>query len=381
MPRVSPALTLTAARIDKLLPLLLRECRDLKSSARELRWLREGLAEHAPRCGEDSHTRRGRKREKQLHTWVRRRSRGEPLQYILGNQPFGSLDIKCRPGVLIPRAETETYTEYVCAVLSKIRIPNRRTVRIADFCTGTGCIALELLSRLRPKLRVQETDLQIRGFDISKPALSLAKENLEHNIRNGKLQVENAEGSIGFEHLDVLALHGLSAPEVQARILKHYPSGQRLDVIVSNPPYISPEHFKPGGVTTSSVREHEPQLALVPPATLVDQRVCQADQFYVVLLEIAQKTDAKLLVMEVGDTAQALRVRSWCRRAVRQNGERLEQKAARIEIWKDDSTVITEDEEPSQDASRQAMDDERVECRAVVVWFDSTWIAQRGKIR
>lgn len=96
MPRIPPTLLRHARRINRLLPPLLPVCRDLASSQNELRWLGEHAAEVA--------SKRGLVDEKPLlERYVNRRAKGEPLQYILGTEFFGDLEIMCRPGVLIPR--------------------------------------------------------------------------------------------------------------------------------------------------------------------------------------------------------------------------------------------------------------------------------------
>jgi hypothetical protein len=98
MPRIPPTLLRHARRIDRLLPPLLPVCRDLQSSRNELRW----LGEHAAEVVASQHA--GTSTEKHLlRQYVNRRAKGEPLQYILGTEFFGDLEIKCRPGVLIPR--------------------------------------------------------------------------------------------------------------------------------------------------------------------------------------------------------------------------------------------------------------------------------------
>ena len=94
MPRIHPRAVWQARAIDSLLPRLLLVCRDLRSAQLELRWLREHVARH--QTSED-------RIYKTLNDFVLRRSRGEPLQYILGTEYFGDLEIVCRPGVLIPR--------------------------------------------------------------------------------------------------------------------------------------------------------------------------------------------------------------------------------------------------------------------------------------
>lgn len=95
MPRLAPALLRKASAINPLLPRLLLTCRDLGAARNELRWLDEHAA---------SVTRAdGRNHDTLLKQYVRRRAKGEPLQYILGTEYFGDLEIQCRPGVLIPR--------------------------------------------------------------------------------------------------------------------------------------------------------------------------------------------------------------------------------------------------------------------------------------
>ena len=102
MPRLRSSLIRQAYHQDPLLLRLLRPCRDLDSARNELRWLRE----HAINLGRFSHTRSDQDRKQWQHRLRRfcyEREKGKPLQYLLGSQPFGNLDILCRPGVLIPR--------------------------------------------------------------------------------------------------------------------------------------------------------------------------------------------------------------------------------------------------------------------------------------
>src|SRR4051794_29533431 len=116
MPRLAPFLLHHARRKHPFLPILLRECRDKRSAQNELRW----LIEHAITLQSSPQTRKRRKFLTNISSapgwWttlrklVWRRAKGEPLQYILGTQPFGDLDILCKRGVLIPRSETEVYT-------------------------------------------------------------------------------------------------------------------------------------------------------------------------------------------------------------------------------------------------------------------------------
>ena len=97
MPRLSPFLLRHARHQDPLLVPLLRPCQDLESACNELRWLRE----HALKTVNASSTASAWRYR--LHKLCLERSKGKPLQYILGTQPFGDLEILCKPGVLIPR--------------------------------------------------------------------------------------------------------------------------------------------------------------------------------------------------------------------------------------------------------------------------------------
>jgi methylase of polypeptide subunit release factors len=94
MPRLPPSLFWQSKReISPLAAQLLPACRDLESAANELRWIREHVRDTKSPIPPG------------LRVWnmVEERGKGIPLQYVLGSQPFGDLDIKCRPGVLIPR--------------------------------------------------------------------------------------------------------------------------------------------------------------------------------------------------------------------------------------------------------------------------------------
>lgn len=98
MPRIPYATLLRAQKISPFLPPVLRATRDLPSAIRELRWLVEHLQERNKGKSLSSS-----QEKKQLLKLCKRREKSEPLQYILGSQPFGPLDIICRWGVLIPR--------------------------------------------------------------------------------------------------------------------------------------------------------------------------------------------------------------------------------------------------------------------------------------
>ena len=96
MPRIPPRLFHKAFRIDPRLARLLPVCRDLQTAQNELRWLRQSLDGPSQPTGPEQ-------KRVVLNRQVARRAQGEPLQYILGTEFFGQLELQCRPGVLIPR--------------------------------------------------------------------------------------------------------------------------------------------------------------------------------------------------------------------------------------------------------------------------------------
>jgi hypothetical protein len=105
MPRLRPLLLWRAGAIDPLLPRLLLACRDINSARNELRWLREHAQEKVARARQlktSPHLASTGWRS-YLRQMVDERATGKPLQYILGTEYFGDLEIVCREGVLIPR--------------------------------------------------------------------------------------------------------------------------------------------------------------------------------------------------------------------------------------------------------------------------------------
>ncbi|KAJ6149969.1 hypothetical protein N7471_001168 [Penicillium samsonianum] len=323
MPRIPFSVILKAQRENHLLPILLKECRTIDSARNELRWLRE----RAVRDSQSLSTKAGWR--SRLRSMCQMRSRGYPLQYILGDQPFGDLEILCRRGVLIPRPETESYTYQAAKLVrqmaldrnDKSKSPNQaRPLRVIDLCTGTGCIPLLLHALL-----AHFQQLEITGVDISPTALGLAQENLEHNLQLGQL-APSAGTDIRFYRADVLG-HGSDnlVPSIESILQTQIPTfgasdisspdqESGYDLLISNPPYISQTEFH-NGTTARSVRRFEPKLALVPPYSGSVMEDCMPeDIFYHRILILAFKLRAKLTVLECGDSHQANRVVALHRR-------------------------------------------------------------------
>ena len=139
---------------------------------------------------------------------AQRRAAHEPLQYLLGAWEFYGRRFAVGPGVLIPRADTETLAD---AVLQ--RLPKSRPLHAADLCTGSGCIAVTLAAE-RP-------GLHITAADNSPAALSYARRNI--------------------------ALHSADVTLLEADVLDAEtaaPFAGMLDAIVCNPPYLTAEDMQ-----------------------------------------------------------------------------------------------------------------------------------------
>jgi release factor glutamine methyltransferase len=140
---------------------------------------------------------------------------------LTGRREFWSLPLRVTPDVLVPRPETETLVEVALRML-----PDPESeARVLDLGTGCGAIALAL-AKERPKARITATD-------VSAAALAVARENA---------------AELGFENR-IRFLPGDGFEPV---------SGERFDLLVSNPPYLS------GGDAAALAPElaHEPREAL-----------------------------------------------------------------------------------------------------------------------
>jgi len=157
---------------------------------------------------------------------VERRVGGEPLQYITGVQDFFGREFLVTPDVLIPRPETELLVE---AALEKAGGRGASPI-LCDVGTGSGCIALTLLSEIFAARAV--------AVDKSAAALEVAKLNAQ------KLSVT--------DRVEFLVSDCFSALEQDE---------YRFDVIVSNPPYVAAAVV--AGLQRE-VRDHEPLVALSP---------------------------------------------------------------------------------------------------------------------
>lgn len=156
---------------------------------------------------------------------ISRRSRREPLAYILGHKEFYSLEFEVTPAVLIPRPETETV---VSAALELIQ--DRAHVRVCDLGTGSGAIALAIAANAPAA--------QLTATDISAEALAIARRNAARLELAARVRFRLADC---FEPIDSTEPLG------------------RFDLIVSNPPYINDDQI--AGLAPEICR-YEPRAAL-----------------------------------------------------------------------------------------------------------------------
>jgi len=176
-----------------------------------------------------------------LHTWhekiiteqqkeafeslVARRTAGEPVAYLIGSKEFWSLPLVVSKAVLIPRPETECV---VALVLDKVNKASGN-LRVLDLGTGSGAIALALA--------IERPLWNITAVDRSRAALEIAVLNAKNNL------ITNVE----FIQSDWFSCFEAMGPKKIA-----------FDIIVGNPPYISPNDIHLAG----EIR-YEPQEALI----------------------------------------------------------------------------------------------------------------------
>ena len=177
-----------------------------------------------------------------LRSLVARRADGVPLQYLTGTETFRGLELEVTPDVLIPRPETEGVVDAALRVLAERRPAGPPVKRhqqaaverhqqaaavVADIGTGSGCLALAL-ARVRP-------DVVVYATDCSAAALAVA----ERNARR-----------LGLADRVTFLCGDLFEPLARA--------GVRVDLVVSNPPYVADEHLP----TLQIEVRHEPESAL-----------------------------------------------------------------------------------------------------------------------
>jgi release factor glutamine methyltransferase len=158
--------------------------------------------------------------------WVGKLANYVPIQHLVGEVSFLGKTFQVSPDVLIPRHETEEWTHQLIEFCQDLAyLPTA----ILDVCTGSGCIAISLVSAF-PQARTH-------AWDISLPALYVAQQN-----------AQQASVNIDFQQVDIL------------NTLPTLPTGEWL--LVSNPPYIPTQER---AIMQRNVVDYEPAIALFVP--------------------------------------------------------------------------------------------------------------------
>lgn len=159
-----------------------------------------------------------------LEVIITRLRANEPLQYILGNCYFCGLDFHVEPGVLIPRPETAELVEWIISD----RKCSDSLIRILDIGTGSGCISISLANNLPQS--------EVYAWDISEDAIRISSDN-----------ANRLDANVRFRQTDVLG---------------QVPTDTMMNVIVSNPPYITEAERTD---MDANVTDWEPDTALFVP--------------------------------------------------------------------------------------------------------------------
>ena len=151
--------------------------------------------------------------------YIVRRSKNEPIAYILEKKEFWSKNFKVNKDTLIPRPETELLIDKL------LKIYKDKKISILDIGTGSGCIIVSLLSTLKQSFGT--------GVDNSKKAILIAKKNVTRHKLDNRIKLFNKS----FENI----------------------FDKKFDLIVSNPPYIERNALKN---LSEDIKKYEPRMAL-----------------------------------------------------------------------------------------------------------------------
>lgn len=193
-----------------------------------------------------------------------------PIKYILESAEFMGIDLIVKPGVLIPRGDTEVLVEEVLS-----RISEEASLEICDLCCGSGAIGLSI-AHYRKNVKVELLDIEDKPEEVT--VLNIKKFNLEERAT--------------FVHSDLLN--------------ESISTGKKYDIIVSNPPYIRDEVIP---TLMEDVKEFEPYVALsggedglVFYRRIIDESIKVLNPKGVLAFEIGydQGEDVKKLMLEKG---------------------------------------------------------------------------------
>lgn len=161
--------------------------------------------------------------EEEFFKLVELRRKKMPTKYILGKTEFMGLDILIKPGVLIPRADTEILVEEAIKIIKE-----NSYLKVCDLCSGSGAIGVAICSFLK--------DITLNSYDIDEVALDVTERNI-FNL--------NLEQRAKVQYSDLLQ--------------KAIEDKESFDMIVSNPPYIRKDVIP---TLMEDVKDYEPYIAL-----------------------------------------------------------------------------------------------------------------------
>lgn len=168
-----------------------------------------------------------------VHDLVARRAAREPLQLVLGTTVFRDVELRCRPGVFVPRPETEVLVDITLDLVRTVSARGDTPVVVHEPCCGTGAVGLAIASAA--------DGLVVELADRSPAAVALTTENRDRLVAAGRLRAP-----VGVHRGDLLdAFAAVAVPAA--------------DLVVANPPYL------PGHELASldpEVAAHDPHDAL-----------------------------------------------------------------------------------------------------------------------
>ena len=194
-----------------------------------------------------------------LRDMIRRRGQREPLQHIVGSTSFCGLEIAVNRHVLVPRPETELLAEFGWKFLQgRAGSPQPAAARsenapyqdlsALDFGTGSGCIAIALA--------VKCPTAKITATDISPDALALASQNAKQHHVAERIEFLQGDGFAALKNWEGECPH---EPKLGNEDGSRGRSPSQFDLIISNPPYISPAEI---ATLQPEVRDFDPRIAL-----------------------------------------------------------------------------------------------------------------------
>lgn len=169
----------------------------------------------------------------QLKSWLEQVLQGTPWQYVVGYAPFLDLRIPVRPGVLIPRPETEELVQLALADMQSSDAQAFGSV-VWDVCTGSGCIALAMDHLLGKRGN------KVVASDYDEAALAIASENV-----------------LALNSQVLLVAHDALSDKLPAEI-----GPASCNLVISNPPYVL---HSDAAEMAANVLDHEPHVALFAP--------------------------------------------------------------------------------------------------------------------